>query len=500
MKTQREFFLKGSMYIDKKKYLELIDDTIKKGRFKDNWDSLSYFRVPQWYKNVKLGIFIHWGVYSVPAFGSEWYPRNMYIQGSKEYEHHIKTYGEHKNFGYKDFIPMFKAEKFNADKWAELLKQSGAKYIVPVAEHHDGFQMYKSDISHYNAFEMGPKRDVLSELKTAFEKQNLEFGVSSHRAEHWFFLSHGKEFDSDIKEPLACGDFYWPSMPGPTDYQDLYSSPPNKEYLEDWLIRCCEIVDNYKPKVFYFDWWIQNTAFKPYLKKFAAYYYNRAEERGYGVAINYKHDAFMFGCAVVDVERGQFTELKPYFWQTCTAVARNSWCYMPDNDYKTPMEIIRDLVDIVSKNGCMLLNVGPKPDGTIPEKDKETLLAIGDWLKINGKAIYDTTFWRVFGEGPTKIKEGQFTDGVEKAFTSKDIRFTVKGSSLFATILVYPENGVVRIKSLKEKSPHFHGIIKDISILGFNEKPKWERNDEALIVTTKKVKSLYPVVFNIYID
>jgi len=164
------------------------------------------------------------------------------------------------------------------------------------------------------------------------------------------------------------------------------------------------------------------------------------------------------------------------------------------------MEIIRDLVDIVSKNGCMLLNVGPKPDGTIPEKDKETLLAIGDWLKINSKAIYDTTFWRVFGEGSTKIKEGQFTDGVEKVFTSKDIRFTVKGSSLFATILVYPENGVVRIKSLKEKSPHFHGIIKDISVLGFNEKPKWERDDEALIITTKKVKSLYPVVFNIYID
>lgn len=485
--------------MDASAYLKAIDDTISKGSFKDNWDSLGEFQVPRWYEKAKFGIFIHWGVYSVPAFKSEWYPRNMYIQGSEEYKHHIAVYGKHKDFGYKDFIPMFKAENFNADEWAELFMEAGAKYIMPVAEHHDGFQMYKSDFSPFNAYEMGPKRDLLGEMKAAFEKRDLAFCVSSHRAEHWFFLSHGKEFDSDIQEPLVRGDFYWPSMPEP-DHQDLYGSPPSQEYLEDWLIRCCELVDQYKPKVFYFDWWIHTAAFKSYLKKFAAYYYNKAEEWGFEVAINYKHDAFQFGTSVPDVERGQFAELKPYFWQTDTAVAKNSWCYTPGNDYKSSFEIIRDLVDIVSKNGSLLLNIGPKADGSIPEEDKQILLEIGAWLKDNGEAIYDTTFWRTFGEGPTEIEEGQFTDGKTKIFTSEDIRFTVKGSRLYATVLVYPDNGVVKIKSLSKKSHHFHGIIEDISVLGFDEKPLWERTEEALIITTNKVQSAAPVVFRIKVN
>lgn len=480
-------------------YLKLIDDTISKGKFKADWESLSQFQVPAWYEKAKFGIFIHWGLFSVPAFGNEWYPRNMYIQGSQEYEHHLATYGEHQDFGYKDFIPMFKAEHFNAEEWANLLKCSGANYVIPVAEHHDGFQMYKSAHSHYNTYEMGPKRDLVGDMKSAFEQQGLEFGVSSHRAEHWFFMSHGKEFASDIHEPLVSGDFYWPAMPEP-DHQDLYGSPPNQEFLEDWLIRCCELVDNYQPKIFYFDWWIQTAAFKPYLKKFAAYYYNRGEEWGTPVAINYKHDAFMFGSAVPDIERGQFSELKPYFWQTDTAVAKNSWCYTPNNDYKLPVEIIRDLVDIVSKNGSLLLNIGPKADGTIPAEDQEILLAIGDWLKVNGEAIYNTTYWRTFGEGPTEIIEGQFTDGTTKIFTSEDIRFTVKGSYLYATVLVYPENGIVHIQSLKEHATHFQGIIKDIHILGFDERPTWERTDEALTIRTTSVRSETPVVLRIELD
>ncbi|MEK5415779.1 alpha-L-fucosidase [Paenibacillus sp. FSL L8-0708] len=485
--------------VDKSKYLKVIEDTIVTGRFKADWDSLSQFQVPTWYENAKFGIFIHWGLYSIPAFANEWYPRNMYIQGSREYEHHLATYGEHKTFGYKDFIPLFKAEHFNAEEWANLFKLSGAKYVMPVAEHHDGFQMYKSAYSHYNTYEMGPKRDLVGEMKDAFEQQGLEFCVSSHRAEHWFFLSHGKEFDSDIHEPLVCGDLYWPSMPEP-DHQDLFGSPPNQEFLEDWLIRCCELVDNYQPKIFYFDWWIHTAAFKPYLKKFAAYYYNKGEEWGTPVAINYKHDAFMFGSAIPDIERGHFSGLKPYFWQTDTAVAKNSWCYTPENDYKSAVEIIRDLIDIVSKNGNLLLNIGPKADGSIPAQDQEILLGIGEWLKVNGEAIYDTTYWRTFGEGPTEIVEGQFTDGITKIFTNEDIRFTVKGSYLYATVLVYPNNGIVQIKSLKENAAHFHGMIKQIKILGFEEQPAWERTDEALVIKTTSVRSETPVVLRIELD
>lgn len=487
---------------DRKAYLKKIDETIERGRFKANWDSLAQYETPEWYKNAKFGIFIHWGVYSVPAYGSEWYPRGMYIQGTREFEHHVKTYGPQKDFGYKDFIPMFKAEKFNADEWAQLFADAGAKYVVPVAEHHDGFQMYKSDLSEWNAAEKGPCRDVLGELKTAVEARGMNICASSHRIEHWFFLGHGKEFDSDIKDPLKCGDFYWPSMPEP-NHQGLFSEPtPTQEYLEDWLLRCCEIVDRYAPKLVYFDWWIQHSAAKPYLQKFAAYYYNRAEEMGYKPVINYKHDAFAFGTATVDIERGQFADCKPYYWQTDTACAHNSWCYTENNYFKDPVSIIRDFVDIISKNGGLLLNVGPRSDGTITEQDANILLTIGKWLRANGEAVYGSRPWRVSAEGPTEIVEGQFTDGAKKDFTSEDIRYTCKGSSIYAFVLNFPESGEVSLRSLADRDasskPYFHGIIDDISVLGFNDaKTEWSRDGETLRIKTENVRSDSPVVFKI---
>lgn len=485
-------------------YLNQIEEVIKKGKYKDNWNSLSEYGVPGWFQKGRFGIFIHWGPYAVPAFGSEWYPRNMYIEGSKEYEHHIKTYGEHKDFGYKDLIPMFKAEKFDANEWAELFLQSGARYVVPVAEHHDGFQMYKSRVSHWNAYEMGPKRDVLGELSVALEERSIEIGTSSHRVEHWFFLGHGRKFESDITDDVKEGHLYWPSMEE-KNHHDLFSEPtPSKEFLEDWLVRCCEIVDDYKPKVFYFDWWIQHSAVKPYLKKFAAYYYNRSVEWGQGVVINYKHDAFMFGTAVVEIERGQFAHSKPFIWQADTSVAKNSWSYTKGNEYKTINEIICDLVDVVSKNGNFLLNIGPKADGSIPDEDRDILLGIGEWLKVNGEAIYNAKTYRLFGEGPTKIMEGQFSDGISKEFTSADIRFTMKGAYLYATILSYPEDGRICIRTLGEQDPSklpvFHGIIKNVSILGFEESPKWSRDEYGLHINTKEVKSEYPVIFKIEMD
>lgn len=484
--------------------LKQIEKVINQGPYSDNWDSLSDMKVPEWYQKAKFGIFIHWGVYSVPAYSNEWYPRGMYMQGSKEYKHHIETYGPHAKFGYKDFIPMFKAEKFDADEWASLFKEAGARYIVPVAEHHDGFQMYRSEISRWNAAEMGPGRDVIGELTEAFDRHGLVNGASTHRVEHWFFMGHGKEFDSDIKEPLERGDFYWPSMPE-RGHHDLFSEPaPSKEFLEDWLIRCCEIVDRFKPKIVYFDWWIQHQAVKPYLKKFAAYYYNHAALNGYDAVINYKHDAFQFGTAVVDIERGQFSDVKPFWWQTDTSIAKNSWCFTENNDFKKAENIICDLVDIVSKNGCLLLNVGPKADGTICEEEKAVLKDIGAWMRANGESIYDTKIWRVYGEGPTKVEEGQFTDANDKIFTSEDFRFTVSGSSLYAICLNYPESGEVSIKSLAEndasKLPLFHGIIIDIDVLGFDDKPVCTRDGNGLHIRTKNVKSKYPVVFKITID
>lgn len=485
-------------------YLKKINDVISKGPYSDDWKSLSEYKVPEWYRGAKFGIFIHWGVFSVPAFANEWYPRNMYIKDSPEYLHHIEKYGKHADFGYKDFIPMFKAEKFDPGEWAELFAEAGAKYVVPVAEHHDGFQMYKSEISHWNAFEKGPCRDVLGELKSCCSALGMEVGASSHRAEHWFFMGCGKDFDSDIKETLRRGDLYWPAMPS-AELHDTFSKPePSEEYLQDWLVRTCEIVDKYQPKIVYFDWWIQHSAFKPYLKKFAAYYYNRAREWGTEAVINYKHDGFMFGTAVPDVERGQFAERKPFFWQTDTAVALNSWCYTENNSYRRAEDIVCDLVDIVSKNGCMLLNIGPKADGTIPEEDRNILLDIGKWLKINGEAIYGSSLWRKSGEGPTEIPEGQFTDGIKKNFTSEDIRFTTAKGYLYATVLKHSENGEYLITSLDMQDAssrdNFSGIVKGVTVLGTDEKPLWERRADGLHISTDYKNGDYPIVFKIEID
>ena len=331
--------------------LARIERVIARGPYRDDWASLSAYAVPAWYAQAKFGIFIHWGLYSVPAFGSEWYSRNMYLPSSREFQHHREVYGDQKDFGYKDFIPLFKAERFDPEAWADLFSQAGARFVVSVAEHHDGFQMYKSGVSHFNAWEMGPKRDVLGELRAACESRGLILGASSHRAEHWFFMSGGKTFDSDIRDPMERGDFYWPAQPEP-DHYDLFSRPaPSEEYLNDWLVRTCELIDRYQPKVLYFDWWIQHAAFRPYLKKLAAYYYDRGAQWGTGCVLTYKNEAFPFGCAVPDMERGQFADAQPYVWQADTSTALNSWGYTENNRFRDPAGLVRDLVDVVSKNG-----------------------------------------------------------------------------------------------------------------------------------------------------
>lgn len=434
--------------MNQKEILENVDRVIENGTYKDNWESLVKHPVPQWYRKAKFGVFIHWGVYSVPAFGNEWYPRNMYIQGTPEYEHHLKTYGNHKDFGYKDFIPMFKAEQFDAEKWMDLFERAGAKYVMPVAEHHDGFQMYGSDLSKWNAAEMGPKRDILGELKAEADKKGITFCASSHRAEHCWFFNAGTFYDSDVNDP-EYEDFYEKQQFCDLERtQDITVLPPSKEHCENWLARTCELVDKYRPKLIFFDWWIQNLGWKPYLKKFAAYYFNRAEEWGEEVTINYKFDAFMLRSAVFDIERGQLDGINPMLWQNDTSIAKNSWGYTDNNEFKNPWDLAADLVDIVSKNGCLLLNVGPRPDGTITEEETFVLEEIGKWLKENGEGIYETDYWKVFGEGPTEIPKGSFTDIDRAPFTSEDIRFTCKGPKVYAYVLSYPEDGRITIKSL----------------------------------------------------
>jgi len=450
-----------------------IDDVIAAGPFDRTWDSLHAYHVPSWYEDAKFGIFIHWGVYSVPAFGNEWYPRNMYLQGSPEFEHHLKTYGPHSQFGYKDFIARFTAEKFDPDHWAGLFRQAGAQFVVPVAEHHDGFAMYDSARSDWTAAKMGPGRDLIGDLAVAVRKQRLVFGLSSHRAEHWWFFNGGMAFDSDVQDPHYAG-LYGPAQPK--------TLQPTEEYLDDWLARTCEVVDKYRPQVVWFDWWIEEPAFAPYLQRFAAYYYNCGAHWGRGVAINYKNQAFPEGTAVYDIERGQLDDRHPLFWQTDTAVAKNSWGYVEHQEYKTVDSIVDDLVDIVSKNGALLLNIGPRPDGTIPEPEEELLRGVGRWLTVNGEAIYGTRPWKIFGEGPTRVVGGSFNDTKRAPFSGQDLRFTTRGDTLYAIALAWPDNGRVTVKSLATDVGLFRCAIDKVELLGRDELLHWTHDATGLTV------------------
>ncbi|WP_231615817.1 alpha-L-fucosidase [Novipirellula artificiosorum] len=477
--------------------LAKIQSTVAKGPFKAEWSSLENYEIPQWYKNAKFGIFIHWGAYSVPAFGSEWYPRQMYIdaerRGDNFFQHHLETYGPQKSFGYKDFIPQFKAEHFDASSWAKLFKEAGARYVIPVAEHHDGFPMYDCTFTRWDASEMGPKRDVIAELSKAVRQEGLKFGVSSHRAFNWVFYVRDASFDN--ADPQYA-DLYGRPMPflfneDAADYQKNFP-PQDQQFKDDWLARSCELIDKYQPDVFWFDFGITprlegdtyaKNPFADHLKQFAAYYYNQTSPNPEGLGvINYKWGAFPEKAAVLDKERSKMAEIRKPFWQTDTAVSSSSWGYTNNQRYKTPDRLIDDLVDIVSKNGCLLLNIGPRSDGTIPEEDQAILKAIGGWLKINGEAIYDTTYWKTFGEGPTAVSTGHISEAKDQPFVAEDLRFTARGEILYVTGLKWPSDNRVTVTSLAKDAEFFPGRIDSVSLLGTDQKLDWTRDEQGLTV------------------
>lgn len=467
----------------------LAVNTMAQQIFQPTWESLSRYQVPEWYKDAKFGIFIHWGVYSVPAFGSEWYPRQMYQQGSAEFKHHAETYGAQNIFGYKDFIPLFKAEKFNADQWADLFKRSGAKYVVPVAEHHDGFAMYNTSLSKWNAFNMGPKRDILGELAEAVRKKDMIFGLSSHRIEHWFFMNEGRKINSDVNDS-AYADFYGPAR----DEKDTLTTV----YMNDWLLRCTELVTKYKPQLVWFDWWIEQPAMEAYRKSFTAFYYNQGISWNKGVVVNYKNKSFPETAAVLDLERGKMEGIRALPWQTDDAVGFKSWGYINGENYKSVQYIVDELVDIVSKNGNLLLNIGPRSDGTIPEEQQQLLLSVGKWLEINGEAIYGTSPWKIFGEGPTENIGGSFIDGKVKNFTSQDIRFTTKGKVLFAIAMAVPANHEkIILNSLSLRSGN--GKVTKLELLGSDEKVNWLQQKDGLVIEpSKKYPSEIALAYRVF--
>ncbi|SOE20337.1 alpha-L-fucosidase [Spirosomataceae bacterium TFI 002] len=463
--------------------------TIAQKKYEKNWDSItSQYECPEWFKDAKLGIFIHWGVYAVPAYGSEWYPRNMYQDGevlgghgevlskksSPIYDYHLEKYGKLSEFGYKDFIPDFKAEKFDAASWVKLFKDAGAKYVVPVAEHHDAFAMYNSSYTIWNSVDMGPKRDILKELRAETLKQDLKFGASSHLAFNWDFFKKKPEFGNMTPK-----------------YELLYGpnheagAPPTEEFRKYWWNRTKEIIDNYEPDILWFDFAFDRAEYAPQHLELASYYYNKGIEWNKGVVLqgkNHKYESFPRGAYTLDVERSKLAAIRDEPWQTDTSVGKNSWGYVTNWISKEPNTLVDDLVDIVSKNGCLLLNVGPKADGTIPQDQQDVLLALGGWLKVNGEAIYGSRPFKIYGEGPTQIFEGHISEAKNKDLGSEDIRYTVNKGQLYATLMAWPESGKAVIKTLAKKNELVEKV-KSVSLIGYTGDLKFKQTKLGLEIT-----------------
>ena len=439
-------------------FLTFKIDAQNKEKFQPNWESLKEnYKTPEWFNQAKFGIFIHWGLYAIPAYHNEWYSRHMYGQFA---EYHTQKYGAPDKFGYKDFIPMFKAENYNPDDWAKLFKDSGAKYVVPVAEHHDGFAMYDSALTKWDAMDMGPHRDLIGELATAARKQNLVFGLSSHRMEHHTFMYPTTKMPTDLFDPQYA-DFYGPPQPG--EMNDGKASPA---FQADWLARCEELVDKYKPQLIYFDNGVNVRDYDDVKLKFAAYYYNHVKE----ATIATKEDAYLAG-SIRDFEkalRGP-KEIRPGAWEIDDQIATNSWGYINDIKYRPTANILYELIDISSKGGNLLLNISPKADGTIPAEQQKILLDVGKWLATNGEAIYGSHSWKKFGEG--EKGEPQF-------------RFTVKKNALYVFGLNAKDTEAT-IKSLSNAA----GKIKKVEMLGGRVKLNFTQDANGLKVRLPNDKS-----------
>ena len=456
------------------------------GPYRPDWATLMKYQQPQWYKDAKFGIFIHWGVYAVPAAENEWYPRNMYRPSEGAYKDFRGRFAQGDAAkGYKDLIPMFRAEHFDPAAWAQLFKESGAQYVIPVAEHHDGFSMYDSSLSDWTVVKMGPKRDTLGELAKAIRAEGLHFGLSSHRAEHDWFFDGGRSIRSDVNDPKYASLYgpahEWISSPTQALQDDwTYVSPA---FARDWLARATELVEKYKPEVVYFDWWAGQPNYRPSMTEFAAFYYNFAAAHGYRGVIDIKDYALNWKAGARDFERGQQDRILADHWQTDTSISNASWGYLEHDTFKSPEFLVHQLIDIVSKNGNLLLNFGPRADGTIPEPVQNTLREMGAWLKVNGDAIYGTTPWKTYGEGPTKITAGAFHDTDTKPYTEEDFRFTAKGSTVYALGLACPKEGKATIYSLGWSHEAHTLPIANVELLGSPAKVQWTQGADALQVT-----------------
>jgi alpha-L-fucosidase len=344
--------------------------------------------------------------------------------------------------------------------------------------------MYDSDLSDWTAAKMGPKRDVIGDLAKAVQAAGLHFGTSFHRAEHDWFFDGGRTFRSDVNDP-GYASLYGPAHTWLSDPKQMllndwtYVSP---EFADDWLARAAEIVKKYNPEVMYFDWWAGQPNYRHNMTRFAAFYYNHAAVQRTQAVINIKDYALDWHAGARDFERGMREEIEPEHWQTDTSISNLSWGYLEHDQFKTPEFIIHQLIDVVSKNGNLLLNIGPRPDGTIPGDVRNTLLEIGGWLKQNGEAIYDTTPWKIYGEGPTKVQAGFGHDVDIKPYTSQDFRFTQKADTLYVIGMVWPDDRRVVIHAFGSAQQAKGLQITNVELIGSDTRLEYRQTAGAVEV------------------
>ncbi|WP_405267316.1 alpha-L-fucosidase [Cellulophaga sp. Ld12] len=460
----------------------MADTEIGTQKYTADWESLQQYEVPAWYKDLKFGIYFHWGPYSVPAYENEWYSRWMYVDGHLINKHHKETYGALDTFGYKDFIPMFKAEKFDAEVWADLFVKAGAQFAGPIAEHADGFAMWDSQLTKWDAKDMGPKIDVVGAMEKAIKSRGLKFITTYHR--HWLYAWYPTWDEStDASNPLYEG-LYGPKVPeGTFVMANKPTNPlPSAAFNQEWLDRLTELTTKYDPDIVWFDNKMDIIGEK-YRKQFLADFYNRGLKKGKEVVVTYKFEDLAVGSAVLDLERSRMSEKKEFTWLTDDSIDWKAWSNIQNPEYKSTNRLIDFLVDVVSKNGAVLLNITPTAAGEIPFQVQERLLQMGDWLAINGEAIYGTRPWKIYGEGPAEVVEGHLSEHKNPDNTARDIRFTTNEDILYATVLDWPEKEVL-IKSLGSQEQK----IKSIHLLGSQEIINWKQSETALIIQPSKRK------------
>lgn len=454
-----------------------------KSDFVANWDSLAqHQQAPQWLQDAKLGIYFHWGVYTVPAFGSEWYPRLMYFEGDGNNCFHKKNFGSPAEFGYHKFIPMFKAEKFNADEWVDLFVKAGAKFAGPVAEHHDGFSMWNSKVNPWNAKAMGPHRDIVGELKQALDKRDMKMITTFHHARNLQRYAN----KPDEKE---FGNSHYPYLKGTdTASEDsllriLYGNVPESTWAEKyWFGKLKEVIDGYSPDAIWFDSWLFCVP-EEWRQKFCAYYINESAKKGKEVAIISKN-ALPKTVAVENLEKSRKQDIQPITWFTDETISTGSWSYVDHMQIKEAGEILNVLLDIVSKNGILLLNISPDKNGMIPEEQRRVLLSMGDWLYKYGEAVYATRPWYIYGEGPTKEPEGTFDNAhlfLKLRYTTDDIRYTTKGDNIYALVLGVPDAGkTYMLKAFAADNLPKPVKIKQVSLMGYGGELNWSQSVDGL--------------------